>query len=299
MIRGFLFLISATLLWSGNYIAGRVLAPAMPALMLNGVRWTLSAIELAVILAISGKRLPVIQKWREFTLLGFVGMFIFSGLTYLGLHSIPAAQAGMISGLIPVAILIFGVIIIKDKGSAMAWFGTALSLVGVVILLGPGHSRSKSPLSIGDIEMVIAAAAWGLYTVLGKRYGRNLDPLTLTAGAAVYGAIPSDIAGLVTFSPGSLHMTGQTWLALLYVSTAASVIAYFAWTFGVEKVGTTRSAPWMNLLPVWTTLLVITLLGERVNVTQLVGGAVVLLGAVLAGRRKRTATSGIRDRESA
>ncbi|QSO45820.1 DMT family transporter [Alicyclobacillus mengziensis] len=284
MIRGFLLLMLATLLWSGNYIAGRLLAPAMPALVLNGVRWTLSALELYIILMFTGKRLPLREKWREFLLLGFVGMFIFSALTYLGLHSTPAAQAGMISGLIPVAILFFGVFILKDKGSRMAWFGSLVSVIGVLVLLG-GHAGSGFTVSLGDVEILAAAGSWGLYTVLGKRFGRDMDPLTLTAGAAVFGAIPSDIAGLFSFSPHAFHMTSTAWMALVYVSTAASVIAYFAWTVGVERVGASRAAAWMNLLPVWTAVSGIVMLGERMTTVQMIGGALVLLGAVFAGRR--------------
>lgn len=290
MIQGFVFLVIATLLWSGNYIAGRLLAPAMPALVLNGIRWTISAVELYVILSLSGKSLPWRQKWREFALLGFIGMFVFSALTYLGLHSVPAAQAGMISGLIPVAILIFGVLIVKDRASLTAWLGSVLSIAGVVVLLGATHDAKGFALSIGDVEMLVAAASWGLYTVLGKKYGKDLDALTLTAGAAIFGAIPSDVAGLITFSPKSFHMTLAAWLAVVYVSTAASVIAYFAWTSGVARVGASTAAPWMNLLPVWTALSGIILLGERMSPIQMLGGGIILLGAVLAGRSPRRDT---------
>jgi drug/metabolite transporter (DMT)-like permease len=287
LIRGIPYLILATLLWSGNYIAGRILAPAMPALFLNGVRWSLSAIELLIIFAITGRRIPLIRKWKELLLLGFIGMFVFSSLNYLGLHTIPAAQAGIISGLIPVTILIFGVFILHERPKTRAWLGTVLSVLGVGLLFGLKTGSKGYSVSLGDVEMLLAAISWGWYTVLGKKFGKDLTPLQLTAGAAVYGAIFSDIAGIFSYSPSAIHMTNVDWIALVYVSTAASVIAYFVWTFGVERIGASKSAPFMNLLPVWTVILGVILLGEHMTGSQIIGGVIILLGAIIASTSQK------------
>ncbi len=286
MKRGIILLVIATLLWSGNYIAGRVLAPAMPAYFLNGVRWVISAIILWGILRAKGKPIPLKSEWKALFSMGFVGMFVFSTLTYLGLKSIPAAQAGMISGMIPVVILILSVVLLRERPSVVAWFGIVLSVIGVFVLFGAGSSSSFT-FSVGDLELVIAAVAWGLYTVLGKKLSHRIDPLTMTAGAAIYGAIPSAIAGAFSYSPETIHMTLVAWVSLLYVSTAASVVAYFVWTSGVHMVGASRSAPFMNLLPIWTVILGVTILQERLTVLELIGGAVILAGAFLANLRSR------------
>ncbi|PWI57672.1 DMT family transporter [Sulfoacidibacillus thermotolerans] len=284
MKKGILLLVVATLLWSGNYIAGRVLAPAMPAYFLNGVRWVISAFILWLILRLQGKSIPLKREWKILSILGFVGMFAFSTLTYLGLKSIPAAQAGMISGMIPVIILLFSVLFLHDRPPLIAWLGIVLSVIGVIVLFGAG-SGSSFTFSLGDLELVIAAVAWGLYTVLGKRRSHHIDPLTMTAGAAIYGAIPSAIAGILSYSPTAIHMTPVAWLSLLYVSTAASVVAYFVWTSGVHVVGASRSAPFMNLLPIWTVILGISLLGEHLSIHEMIGGTIILAGAVLANLR--------------
>lgn len=282
MKRGIPLLILATLFWSGNYIAGRVLAHSMPPLILNGVRWVISAALLWLILKARGRRLPLRKFWREFLIMGFTGMFVFSGLTYEGLRYVPAAQAGMISAAIPVAILVLGVFVIRDHPSWIGWTGALLSFVGVVILIGSGKTTAHSFALGGDSAIVAAAVSWGLYTVLGKKYSRYIDPLTLTAGAAVYGAIPSVGAALWTLPNLTIHMNAVAWLSLLYVSTGASVVAYMVWTTGVHWTGPSRSAPYMNLLPIWTVVLGVLVLHEKVGVNDWLGGAITVLGAVLA-----------------
>jgi len=282
MKRGIGLLILATVLWGGNYICGRFLAAALPPTLLNTVRWTISTVLLVGMLALNKKGLPIFAKWREFAILGFLGIFSFSTLTYLGLRSISASQAGMISAGIPIAILVSTPFILKERIHANAWIGTVVSIVGVIVLLQGKHAAASHGSLVGDLEIVLSCFAWGLYTVLGKRYGKQLDPLTMTAGAALYGAIFSAISCIGTVKPDMIHMTGMSWIGVTYVSTFASVGAYLAWNAGVKMVGASRAAPYINLLPLWTVVFGVLLLHEHISWLSLMGGAITIIGAVLA-----------------
>ncbi len=282
MKRGILLLVVATLLWGGNYICGRFLAPALPSTLLNTVRWAISTVILVAIMTISKKRLPLISRWKELLILGFFGIFAFSTLNYLGLRSISASQAGMISAGIPVAILIFTPFILNEHIKLKAWVGTTVSIIGVIILLLGKQGAASHGSFIGDMEIVLSCLAWGMYTVLGKRYGKHMDPLTMTAGASFYGTILSAISCIGTVQLDMIHMSTNAWLAVLYVSTFASVGAYFAWNAGVKIVGAGKAAPYINLLPVWTVIFGVILLNEQISFITLLGGVITIAGAILA-----------------
>lgn len=283
MRNGAVFLVLATLLWSGNYIAGRVLAHAISPFALNGIRWVVSAAILLLIARKMRRRVPLLAKWRAFATLGLLGMFLFSALTYLGLQTVPAAQAGMLSAVMPVFILLLSVAIVGERPGFLSWGGVALSAAGVAMLLGGGIQFSG-----GAAELLSAALCWGLYTVLGKRFSRDgTDPLTMTTGAAVYGAVPSAIAGILTARSGISLQGAGDWASLAYVCTMSSVVAYFVWNHGVHLTGPSRSGPFMNLLPVWTAVLGMLMLGEQITVLQGFGGFLTVFGAVLAGRKRR------------
>ncbi|WFO88523.1 DMT family transporter [Bacillus velezensis] len=115
--KGLILLIVATLFWSGNYICGRYLAPALPPTLLNTVRWAISAIILWGLLRAKHQKLPLFTKWKEFAALGLLGIFVFSTLTYEGLTRISASRAGMISALIPIFILLCTLLVLKDKSN--------------------------------------------------------------------------------------------------------------------------------------------------------------------------------------
>ncbi|PQP83572.1 hypothetical protein C0Q44_02415 [Paenibacillus sp. PCH8] len=138
--KGLLLLIVATLFWSGNYICGRYLSPALPPTLLNTIRWAISALILFGMIRASKQKLPLFSKWKEFSLLGFIGIFVFSTLTYEGLTLVSASRAGMISALIPIFILLCIPIVLKEKVSSRAWIGSLISIVGFYFLF-----QSKEP----------------------------------------------------------------------------------------------------------------------------------------------------------
>nr|WP_258382323.1 DMT family transporter [Paenibacillus sp. S02] len=86
-----------------------------------------------------------------------------------------------------------------------------------------------------------------------------------------------------------MNMTPTAWLCILYVSTFASVVAYVCWNAGIKLMGAAKGAPFINLLPIWTVILGVFLLGEQISRGALAGGALAMLGAVFAnGKSKKT-----------
>ncbi|MCM3567657.1 DMT family transporter [Neobacillus mesonae] len=282
MKKGIMLLILATILWGGNYICGRILGPALPATLLNTIRWAISTIILWGLMSLKKKRFPIISRWKELFLLGFFGIFAFSTLNYLSLRSLSASYAGMISAGIPIAILLFTPIILKEHISAKSWAGAVVSIAGVILLVLGKHTAVSGSSLIGIIEILLSCLAWGIYTVLGKRYGSKMDPLTMTAGASFYGTILSALSCIGTVDTSMIHLDASAWLAILYVSTLASVVAFFAWGAGVEIVGPALAAPFINLLPVSTVVLGVLFLNESLSGITMAGGLITIIGAVLA-----------------
>jgi len=292
MKRGMGLLVLATILWGGNYICGRYLSEAMPSTLLNTTRWGISTLILIGLLYLNKKKLPIVTMWREFSILGFTGVFAFSTLTYMALGNISVSQAGMISSGIPISILLFTPFILKEKISVKSWLGAGISIFGVIVLfLGKSGGAALDGSLLGNVQVVLACLSWGIYTVLGKRYGKKHDSLTLTAGAALYGTIFSAISCIGTVEPSMVSMTGTAWISLVYVSTLASVGAFLAWNAGVKILGASQAAPYLNLLPVWTVLFGILLLKEQVSFVSWLGGFITILGALIASVNKELIAS--------
>lgn len=102
----------------------------------------------------------------------------------------------------------------------------------------------------------------------------------MTAGAAVWGAVPSLLLGSWDLTEHPLLLNVASISALLYVSTFASVLAFVVWSAGVNIIGSATAAPFMNLLPVFTAVLAVLLLHERLGAYQVGGGLVIIAGAI-------------------
>ena len=134
--------------------------------------------------------------------------------------------------------------------------------------------------------MVLSCLMWGMYTVLGKRFGKEMDPPTMTAGAAFYGTIFSAISCIGTVDVSSIQMTPIAWIGLAYVSTFASVVAFLAWNIRVKIIGASKAATYINMLPVWTIVLGIMILNEKISWISWIGGIITIVGAILASLKQ-------------
>lgn len=286
MNKGVLYLIVAILFWSGNYIGGRFVADALPPTLLNTIRWLISSVILFSLLFYQKKRVPLLTYWKEFLISGFFGIFAFSTLLYWGLNYLTASQVGMITAFTPISILLFAFLILKERLSVHGLIGTIISVSGVIILFVGKLNGDGSFSWLGGIIIIFACLSWGIYTALGKKYSKTFDGLTFLTGASFYGTILSLLSCIGTVRLENIHMTLEIWLVIFYVSTFASVVAFLAWQYGVQQVGASYSAPYMNLMPVFTIILGVILLKETVSILSIIGGGIAIVGALLASLPK-------------
>ncbi|MGL4508086.1 MAG: DMT family transporter, partial [Aeromonas sobria] len=134
-------------------------------------------------------------------------------------------------------------------------------------------------IHIGSVYMLLSAGTYALYSVLLKKWDLGLDNWSL-----LYGQV---LCSVVILTPFFLLVDGQLpegralWL-IFYAGIPASALCPWLWMQGISLLGANRTAIFMNLLPVLTAGLAITLLGERLTSYHLIGGGLTLLGVLLA-----------------
>jgi len=79
-----------------------------------------------------------------------------------------------------------------------------------------------------------------------------------------------------------MKVSGASLMGIAYVGVVASVLAYVAWNRGVARVGPARAGPFMYLMLLFTPLLSIAFLGERVQTYHFAGAALIVAGIYLA-----------------
>jgi drug/metabolite transporter (DMT)-like permease len=73
----------------------------------------------------------------------------------------------------------------------------------------------------------------------------------------------------------------NVWL-ILYAGIPASIITTFLWMRAIRQIGASQASIFINLMPVFSALIAMAFLGERIALFHLVGGLLVLAGVIMA-----------------
>lgn len=288
----YLLMAGAMACWAGNWLLARALRADLTPVGLNFWRW---AVALAVLLPFVLPRLrrswPLVRRhWRLLVALGFLGVFVFQQLVYLALEYTTAVNAAIFNSTGPIVIVCISWLAYRDTITPRQALGIVLSLLGVLLIVTRGDLGVLLRLRFnpGDLWALVAVPVWGGYTVLLKRRPAELDPLVFIAAIAVVGLVlMAPVYVWDTLSSGGLRFTPGTLAVIGYTALFASLLAYVFWNSAVPRVGPNKAGLFLHLHPVFTTVLAIAFLGERLFAYHgvgivLIAGGIYLTSAVRA-----------------
>ena len=287
-----LFLITAQLLWAGNFIVGRAISTEIAPLTLSFWRWTLALACLFPFTIFSLKKdwhlyRPVIGKM---IILGLLSVASFNTLLYFGLQTTPATNAALFNSMIPVIIIGLSFVVFGDRIRSIQVVGIVISFCGVLTLLVRGHPENLMNLTLnsGDLFVLGAVMSWSLYSLLLRWKPAGASPFSFILLSVLIG----EVALATLYLPGwieaaPLEMTRNNLLAVFYAGVPVSIVAFICWNEGVKHVGASLAGQFIHLLPVFAASLAILLLGETPEVYHAVGAVLIGIGVWLSVRKKR------------
>lgn len=284
-------LLIATILWGGNFVIGRAVANDLPPFTLAFLRW---CVALIVFLPITYKALKrdfsqIKKHWLIVLFLGFTGVASFNTLVYIALHYTTSINASLMNMLTPVFIYILSFIFLKEKLNRNQFIGTVISFIGVITIISNGSIRALQHLSFnkGDLIVIIAVILWSIYSLLVKQYASELPGQSTFLISIVIGIImllPFYIHENMSASL-VIHWTATSIFAVLYTGILASIIAFLAWNTGVVRLGANRAGIYLNFIPVFASIFAVLFIGEKIVLSQIIGGLLVVAGVYWTGRK--------------
>jgi drug/metabolite transporter (DMT)-like permease len=282
-----------TLLWSSNFVIGRALHAEVSPAAMNFLRW---AIALCILVPFTLRdlrehRVALLQHWKLIALLGLTGIAAFQTLGYVALAHTSALNTVLLLALAPLAIFALSWLALGERVSRRQVLGLAISLVGALVLILRGDLAALLALhlNLGDVSMLLAVALWAVYSVLLRRRPAALPPLALHTASVAAGTLwmVPVFAIQVAWQPAAAHAlptSATAWAGIAFVGVFSSALAHGLWVRGVATIGPNRASVFIHLMPVFGTLLAVTLLGETVGGYHLAGAALTMLGILLTAR---------------
>ena len=245
------------------------------------------AIPTVILAAPAIKRLRE-RKWSRLALRWAVmGGFVFaldlafwaSGVVISG-ATIPT----LLANTAPVWVGLGAVLFFREKPAKVFWGGLIIALLGSSLVLGLESLRSMS-FDLGALLGLLAGVFYGAYFLITQLGRKSLDVLSYFWVSGV-SATTALFIFILLFNQPMLGFTSKTYFNLLALGLISQGVGVLAINFVQGLLPATIVSTTLLGQPVVTALLAVSLLSETLQVEQIVGGAVVLLGVYIVHRSR-------------
>ena len=287
------------LLWAGNAVIGRMMVGQVPPLTLNFLRWSLTVL---VLLPLAWRALMpwqrIARRWPYLLAIGLLGVGLYNSLQYMALLTSSPLNVTLVAASMPAWMLAVGALVYREHPTPRQLAGAALGFAGVCVVLGRGSLQTLASVQfvIGDVYMLLAVIGWAFYSWLLARPPAHMrgaerpdwDWAGMLLVQALFGLLAAGIftAGEQALGAEPIRWSPGVFAALLYVSLAASVVAYRCWGLGVAEGGPALAAFFNNLTPLFAAMLSALLLGEVPRLYHGLAFALIVGGIVISAPRR-------------
>ena len=294
--NAYLLLLLTMLFWAGNAVAGKFAVGHVSPMLLTTMRWGL-ALVILVPLASGQFR----AEWRTVRprliylgTLGAVGFSLFNALMYSALTFTSAINISIEQAGLPMVIFLINFLLFSLRVSWAQMLGLVLSVAGIALTASHGEIARLAALDVnsGDGLMMIALVLYGAYTV-ALRYKPALSwqslMLVLCASAFLM-SIPFAVWEVVT--DRATWPDAYGWAIGIFTAVFPSVLAQAFYIRSVELIGSNRAGLFVNLVPIFGTVLAIVFLGEAFHLYHALAIVLVLGGIWIAEHSGRKMARG-------
>ncbi|WP_275627394.1 DMT family transporter [Pseudomonas sp. 273] len=289
-------LVLAMALWGSSFIALKLAFAEWPAMWVIFARMAIGSLIFLAAWRWRGRMEYRRGDWKYLMGLAVCEPCLYFVCESFALQYTSAAQAGMITALLPLLVAVGAFLLLHERVARNTWAGFALAVLGALwlTLAGEPDQHAPQPLLGNFFELLAMVCATG-YTLLLKHLSARYSPFILTAMQAFIGSVFFlPLAAVGSGLPPA--PSGQGLFALVYLGSVVTVGAYGLYNFGVSRLPASQATGFINLIPVFTLVFAWLLLGERLNGQQLLATALVFAGVALSQWRSATpAPAGVLD----
>jgi drug/metabolite transporter (DMT)-like permease len=273
-------------IWGASFLFIKVLVEDLPPLQVAWLRCAIGALVLCLWVVAARDRLPRDRVlWGHTAVTGLLFCSLPFSLFSWAETEVTSVVAGLWNATTPLLTLAFVLALVPaERPTPARVAGLLVGFAGVVLVLGPWDSGAGGPV-LPQLACLGAAACYGLGFAYLRRYvsGRAESGVALAAAQLVWATAQLTPFALAGGAPGPLGTDAV--LSALALGALGSGLAYVLNLRIVRAAGPSTASSVTYLVPLFSTLLGVALLGEELTWHAAAGAAVVLLGVAVAQGR--------------
>ncbi|MCP4023487.1 MAG: DMT family transporter [Desulfobacteraceae bacterium] len=272
----------AMVIVGSSVVVGKIVTFAFPVFLASGLRFGIACIVMLPVLARARVIVAKIdvKLFLRLLLMAFCGQFIFTFLLLLGLRYTSGIEAGLITSTSPAVISVASFLMLGEKPGKRQIAAVILVILGIISMNGlftpQGLHINRSHLT-GNLIVLGAVFGEAFFLMMRKRIPSEISNIELTAILS--------FLGFAMFLPFSIYqglffdfagVSNKAWLAMLYLGAIFTVLSYYLWFKGVEKVSGNTAGVFTACMPMSAVALSCLFLKESLSLYHVVGGILIL-----------------------
>ena len=284
-------LVCATLFWAGNFTIGKfAYLENIPPYSLAFLRWCLVWLILLPFTYKEILRLKdnIKKNLSLFFILGFTSVCIFTSFTYNALNYTQVINASLFNTAIPVTIILVCFLLKIEKTNLFQISGLLISVLGILAIITKLDLNILLTLNFnkGDLFMIVAIIAWGIYSAYLRKRTFEVSLLSLVHIICTFGLIfllPLFVLDLV--QGRIIEISSNLFYILIYIAIFPSIGSYYCWAGAVSIIGANRAGIFLSLIPLFSTIFAILFFNEKFLFFHFIGSFLIILGLFLSNKK--------------
>jgi drug/metabolite transporter (DMT)-like permease len=270
------------IIWGSTYLAIRFAIETLPPMLMVGTRFLAAGALMYVWLRARGAEKPEAIHWRSAAIIGILMPVLGTGVVVWAEKRVPSGIAALLVAIEPLWIVLLqwwrpG----GKRPNAWVMGGVALGLGGLYLLVDPGGDTQRGDV-FAEAILLLAALSWAAGSLYTKRapqakakfLSNGMEMIVAGAVLIVVGLVSGEASHFSFASPSA-----KSWLALLYLITFGSIIAYTAYVWLMSAVDATLVSTYAFVNPVVAVFLGWAFASEPLNARMMLAAAIIV-GAV-------------------
>ena len=203
-----------------------------------------------------------------------------------GEQHINSGTASVLNSTMPIfTAVLAAAFLVEERFTAGRLAGLMLGFAGIIVLTGDDALRITDSDVLGQLAIVGAAACYGAAAVYSRTLLRENDPVTLSALQLLIGLVFCvPLVLLLESTPAYGSMGLDAWGSLIALGLGGTGIAYIAYLWLIEHMGSVRASLVTYIVPVIALFLGWAVLDESLGLNVLAGAVLIVLGVATVMR---------------
>jgi len=284
--KAYIYLLLTTAIWGSVYVFAKYVFVLMAPMAFLFYRFLLAGSLLLLVYLFRGGKFKNIRVKKPdikyILMIGMGGYFLGIGLQLLGTDYCDASLASLINSTNPVIIILMALFILKESVTKRQIFSVCCALAGTVLIIGQINGKDSL---LGAILSCGAVVFWSFGSVIVRFISDKYDALVITILCMFICALASLPFSIYEQTVHPLDFSAVTPMfvfSFFFIAIISTGISFLMWNKALSLVSASTCSMFYPVQPLVSSLLGILLLGERLSLTFMLGGALIIFGVLFS-----------------